>query len=114
MSRVLKSIFFVAMPVIVLCLSSFQNCEAAAKNKVVTGVISNFDCEGSPCLLTVVDGKGKEHDGICSDKICDKWNEEEKMPAEFKGKKVKVTVVESQGGHGRGSSDEFIKLELLK
>jgi hypothetical protein len=98
-----------------LTIPGLMNAEAAGSPKtVITGTISKFDCEGEPCLLTVIDGKGMENDGICSDSLCDKWNKSGKMPAEFKGRKVKVTVEKSQGGHGRGSADEFLKIELLK
>lgn len=114
MRKMNVSLMFLGILTVVLFVSTSQDSEAARKNKVINGTISNFDCEQDICLLTIVDGKGEEHEGLLSDPRYDKWNQDSKMPADFKGKKVKVTVVESQGGHGRGSSDSFIKIEVLK
>lgn len=114
MSGMRKLMYCVSLLLIFFCVSYCIHSEAANKNKIISGAISKFDCEQDICLLTIVDQKGEEHEGLISDKRYDKWNQDSKMPDEFKGKKVKVTVEESQGGHGRGSSDDFIKIELLK
>lgn len=114
MSKMKVLLLVVSLSLIIPGISYAKKPAAVVPTKVITGVISGFDCEGEPCLLTVVDAKGVENEGICYAPVCEGWNEKKEMPAEYKGKKVKVTVEESQGGHGRGSSDGFVKMELSK
>ncbi|MEN6438661.1 MAG: hypothetical protein ABFD97_08760 [Syntrophobacter sp.] len=114
MSKTKVLLLFVSLSLIIPGMSYAKKSGTAVPTKVITGVLSGFDCEGEPCVLTVVDAKGVENEGICSTPVCEKWDEKKEMPAEYKGKKVKVTVEVSQGGHGRGSLDQFIKIEPLK
>jgi hypothetical protein len=114
MSKTKVLLLFVSLALTIPCMAYAKKAGTAVPTKVITGVVSSFDIEGSPSLITIVDAKGQENEGVCADPKCDAWSEKKEIPAEYKGKKVKVTVEVSQGGHGRGSLDQFMKIELLK
>lgn len=100
---------------LVLVTLGYLNITNAA-DRMIEGTISGYGC-GDNCYLTIVDANNKEHTGLCTASLCQKWNEDVDMPVEFKGKKVKVTVgkgVQYDGGDNvMGEMDAFDKIELL-
>ena len=97
--------------------SSFYLTVGNAKDKIIEGIISEYEC-GDNCYLTIIDAGGKEHIGLCTASLCQKWNEKVEMPAKFKGKKVRITVGKGlqydAGGNVMGEMDAFKKIDLLK
>lgn len=85
--------------------------------QIVKGVISDYGC-GDNCYLTITTAGGKEISGLCTAPLCQQWNEKAEMPAEFKGKKVIVTVGKGfqYDGEGNvmGEMESFEKIDMLK
>ena len=100
-----------------LCVSSTLY---AQEKQTLVGKITTF--EGADNFyLTIVDKKGKAHQGLCRDmNICEKLATSLDDPnlAGYKGKKVKVTVSKGDQydaeGNVFGTMDAFEKIELLK
>lgn len=84
--------------------------------KVMTGVITKFEC-GDNCYLTIETGGG-EQTGLCEAKPCIPWFENQKMPAKFIGRKVKVTTGVGKQVDGNydvvGHTLSFKKMEFVK
>jgi tetratricopeptide (TPR) repeat protein len=57
----------------------------------VNGMITSYDC-GDNCYLTIIDGSGQEHIGLCIAKLCQSWNEKAEMPRRFLKQRVRVVV----------------------
>ena len=107
---------FNLMLLAVLCLN---NPAYAQKNTTEIGKISAFEC-GDNCYLTIVDKKGKQHQALCSDALCEKMMESQGDPqlAGYKGKMVKVIVGKGKqvdgAGNVMGTMDEFEKIQLIQ
>lgn len=84
-----------------------------AKKEIIEGVISEYGL-GENYYLVIKDASGKEHTGLCAAPLCQKWNEASKMPDEFKGQKVKVTVLKEIKSEWSIGIDEFESIELLQ
>lgn len=102
------------IPVLILA-AALSGAALAAKDKVISGVISDYQC-GDNCYLTIKDAGGRERTGLCTAPLCEQWNAEVAMPARFKGRKVRVTVEQGQqfDGEGKvaGELDAFSKIDL--
>ena len=66
-----------------------------AVSRIIEGTISGFFC-GHTCYLTIIDKKGKKYTKFCFTKLCDAWWSDGKMPARYKGRKVRVTVAKKR------------------
>lgn len=103
-----------------LCFLNIAAAEAKkSAAKTLVGTISDFQC-GDNCYLTIVDNKGYQHSALCAtDPLCEKL-----MTATgdnlggYKGKKVKVSVVQGKQVDGSGTvmdtMDEFVNIKLIK
>ena len=84
---------------------------------IMEGTISNFGC-GDNCYLTITDGKGKEHIGLCLAPLCNAWAGLQEMPAQYKGKRVQVMIGKGKqynaSGKVMGTHDAFTRVQLLK
>jgi hypothetical protein len=84
--------------------------------KTIEGVITEYGC-GDNCYLTIVDNQKNELAGLCAAPLCQAWNEAVDMPAEFKGKKVRVTVENGIRYDGNGNPvdemESFVEIKLL-
>src|SRR5262245_10846051 len=82
--------------------------------RTVVGTIKNYAC-GDFCHLTIVDARGKQHDGLCNAPLCVPWAEAGGMPRRFVGRKVRATVTKDRVKY-EGETiefDVFSKIELL-
>lgn len=113
-------ILFILVSVLAVLFIAVPNKVNAQKTKVaktIEGTISEYSC-GDNCYLTIIDKKGKKHEGLCTAKTCQPWNENAEMPKSYKGKRVKVTVGKGTqydgAGNVMGKMDAFIKIQSLK
>ncbi|MBB1073094.1 hypothetical protein HUU62_01525 [Rhodoferax sp. 4810] len=100
----------------ILFVSSFYLTIGNAKDRIIEGVISEYEC-GDNCYLTIIKSNGKEHTGLCTAALCQKWNENAEMPVKFKGQKVRITVGKEFQYDGSGNvagepMDSFDKIIL--
>ena len=97
--------------VFVMCLEA-----PAAGKRTIVGTIRDYTC-GDNCYLTIVDARGKKHDGLCTASLCQAWNKAVEMPKRFVGRKVRVTVTKgmqvNDNGDPMGPFPAFRKIELL-
>lgn len=88
----------------------------AAGKRTVMGTIRSYEC-GDNCYLTIVDARGKQHDGLCHALLCGAWNNAQEMPKRFIGRKVRVTITTgvqvNAEGDPMGDFPAFRKIELL-
>lgn len=107
-----RIIFAMLLLSVGLCASAAQ-----ARDPVIEGVISAYDC-GDNCYLTITDASGRAHGALCTAPLCRTWNEKAEMPTRFKGRKVRATVGTAPqydgAGHVMGKMEAFKKIDLLK
>ncbi len=117
----MKNLFILVSVIVVLFIAA-PNSVTAQKAKAVRtidGKISEFFC-GHACYLTITDKKGKKHTDFCFAKLCDSWwSKDGTMPAKYKGKRVRVTVVKEkilldEENATAFTADVFTKIQLLK
>ena len=109
-------VFSAAFLLSILFMAS-GNVYAKSKTRTITGRIVSYDC-GDNCYLTIKDSKGKEHSGLCSAAVCQKWNEAVEMPERYKGDMVRIQVGTDwrydDGGNRRDKMDSFQKIDFFK
>jgi len=105
------------MVLLFLGLSNQIEAQTSKAANIMEGTISNFEC-GDNCYLTITDGKGKEHTGLCLASLCNAWTALQKMPARYKGKRVQVVIGKGKqydaAGNVMGTKDAFTRIQLLK
>jgi len=83
----------------------------------IEGTITDFGC-GDNCYLSVTDGQGTEHSGLCAASLCDAWNDAGEMPAMYKGKRVRAVMGKGTQVDGFGEAvatmEAFTSIQLLK
>jgi hypothetical protein len=119
MENTMKTFFILVSVMVVLFIAAPNKVMAqkAKTAKIIEGTISEYSC-GDNCYLTIIDKKGKKHEGLCVAPLCSKFNETTEMPKKYKGKRVKVTVGKGKrfdgGGNFMDNYDAFIKIQILK
>lgn len=86
-------------------------------DKTVYGTIKEYSC-GDSCYLTIADETGHERGGLCTAQLCKQWNDLSDMPAEYKGKKVRITIGKGFQYDGNrnvvGETEAFEQIELVE
>jgi hypothetical protein len=80
------TIAFASVALIVQCAIAGE-----MKSRTIEGKIKSFGC-GDNCYLTISTPYGGDIVGLCVARECGPWNFFSKIPKEYLGKKVAVTV----------------------
>ena len=87
-----------------------------SRNPTMEGTIVTFGC-GDNCYLTIMDGKGTEHTGLCAASLCSAWNDAATMPTMYVGKRVRVVIGTGTQydyeGTAMATTDAFTSIQLL-
>lgn len=87
-----------------------------SSDSIMEGTITDFGC-GDNCYLTITDGQGTEHTGLCAASLCSAWNDAAAMPIMYTGKRVRVVIGKgtqlAYDGEVMGTMDAFTSIQLL-
>lgn len=89
----MKTIFMVLIAALLLTSNALSAGKKLVTNagKTIEGTLVEYYC-GDNCYLDIVDSKGKPLSGLCNAQFCNRWADKEALPAEDKGRRVRITV----------------------